>query len=517
MAIACLFTLLSCKPCALVLRGPWPTAFLVFRSDPTPTSSPSTTSNVPADGLPLPQRRKAIFVILLGITLVVLDGTIVTLALPSIANAFGVTASTSVWIITSYQLAVLGLLLPMASLGERFGYRQVYLGGMALFAVASALCFVSQAFWHLVLCRVAQGLAGAAVMGVNAALVRQTYPSHLLGRGIALNAVTVAIASVAGPSLAALILSVADWPWLFAINVPLAIVTIVLGRHHLPVSMPTQHQRFSSLDWVLNIAAFGLIFWAFDGLITHGFANGQLTDSGQISAAALAASLVLWIWYVRRQRKLATPLLPLDLLRIPAFSLSMGASICAFSSQMLAFIALPFLSLSILQQSPFETGILVSVWPIAIAMTAPFAGRLIGRVPGASLGLFGMVTLAVGLGAMAAMPLYAEMHWRILALLLCGIGFGLFQAPNNHIILTVGPKHRSGAAGGMLGTARLTGQSLGAALAAGLFAFYPPPAATHGPQWAFAVAAVCALMAGISSILRKPAVPAAADQGTIKT
>lgn len=485
----------------------------MLRSHPTPHSH---ASSIPQDGLQPAQRRKAVFVILLGLVLVVLDSTIVTLALPTIASAFGVSASTAVWVITSYQLAVLGLLLPMASLGERFGYRQVYLSGMALFAVASAMCLVSQTFWHLVLCRIAQGIAGAAVMGVNAALVRQTYPSHLLGRGIALNAVTVAMASVAGPSFAAVILSVASWPWLFAINVPLALLTIVLGWHYLPASARTLHQSFSALDWALNIAAFGLLFWAFDGLITHGFANGALTDSGQISAAGLAASLGLWIWYVRRQRQLATPLLPLDLLRIPAFSLSMCASVFAFSSQMLAFIALAFLSLSILQQTPLQTGILVSIWPIAIALTAPFAGRLIGRIQGATLGMLGMGMLAVGLGAMAALPLYAQMPWRIASLFLCGIGFGLFQAPNNHIILTVGPKHRSGAAGGMLGTARLTGQSLGAALSAGIFAFFPPPQAVHGPQWTFAVAALCALMAGIFSILRKPNNAAPLDQGTIK-
>lgn len=477
---------------------------------------PPHAHSIPQDGLPPSQRRKAIFVILLGLVLVVLDSTIVTLALPSIANAFNVSASSAVWVITGYQLAVLGLLLPMASLGERFGYREVYLFGMLLFAIASALCFVSQSFWHLVVCRVAQGLAGAAVMGVNAALVRQTYPSSLLGRGIALNAVTVAIASVAGPSLAALILSVANWPWLFAINVPLAILTIVLGRHYLPATPRASNHHFSALDWLLNIVAFGLVFWSFDGLITHGFANGQLTDSGVVSAVGLAAALAVWVWYVRRQQQLTRPLLPLDLLRIPAFRLSMCASVFAFSSHMLAFIALPFLSLSILHQSPLQTGILVSVWPIAIALTAPFSGRLIGRIQGASLGLMGMLLLAIGLATMAFLPLYAEMHWRLLALAVCGIGFGLFQAPNNHIILTVGPKNRSGAAGGMLGTARLTGQSLGAAFAAGIFAFFPPPQALQGPQWAFAAAALCALIAGISSILRKPSATPHPDEGTLK-
>ncbi|THU01940.1 MFS transporter [Lampropedia puyangensis] len=471
------------------------------------SSSTPSAANAGQDGLPTAQRRKAVFVILLGLVLVVLDGTIVTLALPRIAHAFDVPAASAVWVVTGYQLAVLGLLLPMASLGERLGFRRVYLWGMVLFAISSALCTLSQSLWQLVACRVAQGLAGAAVMGVNAALVRQTYPSHLLGRGIALNAMTVAISSVAGPSFAALVLSALSWPWLFAINVPLAILTVWLGRKHLPANVRSPNQPFSALDWCLNMAAFALVFWGFDGLVTHGFSDGQLTPSGYSSAQGLAIGIAAWLWYLYRQRRLATPLFPLDLLRIPAFSLSMCASICAFSAQMLTFIALPFLSMSILQQSPLQTGILVSVWPVAIALTAPFAGRLIGHIQGATLGLLGMALLSLGLALTAALPLHTEMGWHVLTLALCGIGFGLFQAPNNHIIMTVGPKNRSGAAGGMLGTARLTGQSLGAALAAGIFALFPPPQAVNGPQWAFALGAVCAALAGISSILRRSPSP----------
>ena len=483
-----------------------PASDLLHPPAPTTTAAPQATADQ-ADGLPPVQRRKAVVVILLGLVLVVLDGSIVTLALPKIARAFDVPAASAVWVVTGYQLAVLGLLLPMASLGERLGYRRVYLWGMGLFACAALLCALAPALWLLVLCRAAQGVAGAAVMGVNAALVRQVYPSALLGRGIALNAMTVAMAAVAGPALASLVLSLLSWHWLFALGVPLALAVVLLGRRHLPVGQCSGRTPFSALDWLLNILAFGLLFWAVDALAAHGLshwlAHGHWGWHGRLGAAVLGLSLLLWIWHVRRQRRLPEPLLPLDLLRIPVFALSMCASVMAFAAQMLSFIALPFLSLSILHHAPWQTGLLVSMWPLAIALVAPWAGRSIGRFPGAVLGALGMLVLAAGLLLLALLPLHAPLWALGCAAWLCGAGFGLFQSPNNHIILTAGPRTRSGAAGGMLGTARLTGQSLGAALAAGVFTLWPPPHYLGGPQTAFALAAGCALLAALASVLRR--------------
>ncbi|RMX03451.1 MFS transporter [Corticibacter populi] len=458
------------------------------------------------DGLPPAQRRKAVLVILLGLVLVVLDGSIATLALPRIAAAMDVSAADAVWVITGYQLAVLGLLLPMASLGERIGYHRVYLHGMVVFGVASLLCALSQTLWQLVVFRTVQGLAGAAVMGVNAALVRQVYPLGLLGRGIALNAMVVAVASVAGPSLAAVILSALSWPWLFGLNVPLVALTVWLGWRCLPPSEAHGQTHIVLLDVILNILAFGLFFWAFDGLSTRGFADWRLTSQGVNSLAALLVSLFLWGWYVRRQWHLAAPLLPLDLLRMPVFALSMCSSVMAFSAQMLTFIALPFLCLTILHQTPLQAGLVVSVWPVAIVLMAPLAGRLIGRYSGAVLGGIGMAMLTLGSLLLALLSPADASPWQLAwRLALCGLGFGLFQSPNNHVILTTGPRERAGAAGGMLGTGRLTGQSLGAALAAGVFALWPPTLAPQGPQVAFALAAGCALLAGIASSLRAPA------------
>ena len=215
----------------------------------------------------------------------------------------------------------------------------------------------------------------------------------------------------------------------------------------------------------------------------------------------LGAGVLLGGWYVLRQYKLPLPLLPLDLLRIPVFALSMGASIGAFTAQMLSFIALPFLLLDALGRSHLAAGMLMTAWSIAIVVVAPVAGKLIGRVADGLLGGIGMGTLALGLLSLALLPADpsdANIAWRMAV---CGVGFALFQSPNNHTIVTSAPLARAGAASGMLGTARLTGQSLGAVLIAIIFTIWPVSSG-QGMPVALYLAAGFAALSGVFSSLR---------------
>lgn len=440
--------------------------------------------------------------IFLGISLSVLDTTIVNLALPGIARDLRSTPAHAVWVVNAYQLATLAFLLPCANLGDRIGYRRVYLAGLALFTLASAACALASSLPALAAARALQGLGAAGIMGVNAALVRLTYPAHLLGRGIALNSVVVATASVAGPTVAAAILSVATWPWLFALNLPFGLLVGVLGWRVLPhnVAPAPEGERLSPLDVALNASMFSLVFLGVDAL---GARAGVAASSGTLAVAAalIAGGLAIGVVYVSRQRRLTAPLFPVDLLRIPVFALSMCTSVAAFAAQTLSSIALPFLLLDVWGRSHLQAGALLTAWPAAIVVAALLAGRLIGRVPGGLLSGIGLATLAAGLLLLAWLPGQPDNFAIVWRLVLCGAGFGLFQSPNNHIIYTSGPLNRSGAASGMLGTARLTGQSLGAVLLALVFSF----AGAHdgrGPVVALGMAAALAAVASAFSILR---------------
>ncbi|RYF67154.1 MAG: MFS transporter, partial [Comamonadaceae bacterium] len=295
---------------------------------------------VPPQGLPPAQRRRAMGVLVLGITLAVLDGTILNLALPDIARSFGATPSRAILVVSAYQIATLVMLLPMATLGDLIGYRRVYLGGVALFALASLGAMVAPTLDMLIAARAVQGLGAAGVMSVNAALVRLIYPPSQLGRGMAINSMVVATASVAGPTVAAGILSFAAWPWLFALNLPLGLVVIALGRHALPpnATAAAPGARIAPLDVLLNVAMFALIFIGADRLAVRDGAQGGLPLQG---LALMGAGLLVGAVHLQRQRRRVAPLFPVDLLRIPVFALSMSASISAFSAQALAYLSLP--------------------------------------------------------------------------------------------------------------------------------------------------------------------------------
>src|ERR1700734_2183051 len=186
------------------------------------------------DGLPVPRRYWAIAAIVLAITMSVLDSTIVNVALPSLAHDFRVSDAASIWVINSYQVAILMALLPLASLGEIVGYRRVSQCGLAVFTVASVACALAPTLTTLSIARVVQGLGAAGIMSVNSALVRFTYPRGMLGRAIGINAFAVAIAAAIGPTIASAILAIAHWRWLFAVNVPIGVITIVIALYSLP-------------------------------------------------------------------------------------------------------------------------------------------------------------------------------------------------------------------------------------------------------------------------------------------
>ncbi|EKG3065177.1 MFS transporter [Salmonella enterica] len=442
-----------------------------------------------ADGLPLPQRYSAILTIIIGISMAVLDGAIANVALPTIATDLHASPASSIWIVNAYQIAIVVSLLSLSFLGDMFGYRRIYKCGLVVFLLSSLFCALSDSL--LTLARIAQGFGGAALMSVNTALIRLIYPQRHLGRGMGINSFIVAVSSAAGPTIAAAILSISSWKWLFLINVPLGIIALILAIRFLPANIAHDTKpRFDLPSAVMNALTFGLLITALSG-----FAQGQ---SLTLIGAELLVLVVVGFFFVRRQLSLPVPLLPIDLLRIPLFSLSIGTSICSFCAQMLAMVSLPFYLQTVLGRSEVETGLLLTPWPLATMVMAPLAGYLIERLHAGLLGALGMVIMAAGLFALVMLPGSPSDLNIIWPMILCGAGFGLFQSPNNHTIITSAPRERSGGASGMLGTARLLGQSTGAALVALMLNQF----GDSGTHLSLLAAAILATLAAVVSGLR---------------
>ncbi|MFN2460833.1 MAG: MFS transporter [Candidatus Velthaea sp.] len=459
--------------------------------------------------MPLPQRRYALTATALGTLMSMVDQTIANVALPTIATELGTTAAASIWIVNAYQFAVTMLILPLAAVGDIVGYARLYRIGLIVFIAASAGCALSHSLAALVLARMAQGAGAAAMTTTIGALNRHAYPREMLGRAAGQGALMVALGAAAGPVVGGTILAVAPWPWLFAVNIPVGAVALMLGLRFLP-RMPGSGYVFDWRSAVLSAATFGLVIGCIDAL-------GHQQPAAVV-AAECAAAFSIGAIFLARQRRLAVPMLAVDLFAKPVFSLSIVSSVTAFTSQTIAYVALPFAFENLLDRSPFETGLLMAPWLIGAAIMAPIAGRLSDRYEAGAMGGIGMLVMTAGLVALAMLPAHAatvDVVWRMA---LCGVGYGLFQSPNNRTILASTPRERTGAAQGILATARLTGQTIGAALVALVFgsaavAAHRAGGASVGEiDLALRVAIGFAVAAALASSLRRTGVrPAVAD------
>ena len=376
----------------------------------TTGGAPVISGNTEWNGIPMPKRLWAILAVTFGVSLSVLDGAIANVALPTIGSLLNISPANSIWIVNAYQLAIVVSLLSFSALGDVIGYRKIYIGGLLLFTIASAGCALSDSLATLV----------------------------------------------------AAILAVAPWQWLFAINIPIGITAFFLSRRFLPDNpVKVAGRRFDWRDGAMNALTFGLLIASIEGY-AHGIDPRYITTG-------IILLLIVGTLFVRSQLHKPYPILPFDLLKIPIFSVSVLTSICSFIAQMSAMVALPFYLQHTFGYSAVTTGLVMTAWPAVIVVVAPLAGILVERVHAGLLGGIGLSVMTCGLFLLAWLPPQPheiDIIWR---LVLCGLGFGLFQSPNNSIMVGSAPPHRSGSASGMLATARLLGQTTGAALVALLF------------------------------------------------
>jgi DHA2 family multidrug resistance protein-like MFS transporter len=309
------------------------------------------------------------------------------------------------------------------------------------------------------------------------------------GRGFGHNAMVVATAFTLGPTVASAILAIGPWPWLFAVNLPFGVLAFIIGIKTLP-ALPRAKHAFDFLGAALAACCLALF------IIAVGGAGHQATPG--LVLGGLAAALLIGFILIRRHADHPAPMLPFDLFRRPLFALSAATAICSFAVQGLSFVALPFYFEDILGRSQVETGFFMTPWPLVVAIMAPIGGRLADRFSAGILGGIGLALLALGMALLAmlpASPSVIDIVWRMM---LCGFGFGFFQTPNMKTIMTSAPPHRSGSASGIVATARLVGQTAGAAAAALCFSL----SGRDGATLALALGAGFAALGSVMSFLR---------------
>jgi DHA2 family multidrug resistance protein-like MFS transporter len=433
----------------------------------------------------------AIVVISIGVLLSMIDQTIANTALPTIARDVDASAAASIWVINSYQLALTIAVVPLSSVGDIIGHVRIYRAGMIVFVAASLGCVLSHSLPALVCARFVQGIAGATMTVSSGPILRRIYPPEMLGRATGYSAMAVALGAAAGPIVSGVVLSIASWQWLFALNIPVGLGAFVLGLVFLG-DYPGTGARFDWTSAWMSGATFGLALFGLDGLGHH--------ETPWIVATELTAGAAIAFAFIRRQLALPLPMFAVDLFARAPFSLAVVACYASFIAQTIAYIALPFSFQTVLGRTPLEVGVLLLPWLLAAAVAAPFAGRLADRFNSSRLAAAGLAIFAAGLWLTALLPPHpssVDIMWRMLV---CGIGYGLFQSPNNRSIQNSAPRERSGAPQAIQAVARLTGQTTGAVIVATVFSVAEN--ATHASSGASAasIALAMALATGFAVI-----------------
>ena len=444
------------------------------------------------DGLPRPRRWWAIAAISFGTALLVLDGAIANVALPTIARDLDVSNGAVTNVVTIYQLVLVMVLLPFSSLGDRMGHRRLYQYGQAVFMIASGLCLFAESLPVLLGLRALQAIGAGMALSVSAAMLRQIYPAARLGTGMGVNSVIVASSAALAPTLGGYIVGHAPWQWVFVVAVPLAAFSLLLGR-----TLPDPVRKPIPVQWISGLWSASTVLLVIGGvqLATH--------ENLGIGIALFAAGIGSLVLLVRRERQRTAPVVPVDLLARPVLGLSALAAIASFVASGALMLALPFRLEGTLGYAPQEVGLLLLPFPLTMLVVAPLAGWMSDRIAPTKLGVTGMAIAILALLLLAFMPAQPSewgIAWR---LSLAAAGFGLFFAPNSRLLIGQAPTERAAAAGGLLSTSRLLGQTVAAVvvgiLLAGGLGMGPAPLLI---ACALAVVAALCSLARFRSVMR---------------
>lgn len=456
-----------------------------------------------------PAKWSILFAVMIGSVMGPLDGSIVNVVLPEITKDFEVDISITQWVPTIYLVAISCLILFYGRLGDMIGYKKVFIYGLAAFVVTSVICGLSPNVWMLIAFRGLQGLAAGMMMAVGFAIVTSAFPPQERGKAMGMFAVAIAAGLAAGPTLGGVITEYLNWRYIFFINVPIGIVSFVIGNRVIPAG---DHKEGQKLDWAGSFTA--LVFL---GCLTLYANRGQ--DWGWFSASSaplLIASILFGIAFYWMERRSPQPMLDLSLFANQKFSFANISALISFMALFAAMWLTPFFLSIILHYGILKVGYIMAAGPVAIFFIAPVAGVLSDRISTRPLMFIGMTIAGFGLLLLSGLDESSKAFDVVWRLLIVGIGIGMFQSPNNSTVMGSVPPWHLGIASGILAAMRNVGMVLGLALVGAVF-YELAPAATEkqlgqpflpeeidefmdGLKWAYVTSAGLAWLSAVTSL-----------------
>ncbi len=392
------------------------------------------------------------------------DGTIVNVALPTLAAEFNASFATVQWVVLAFLLGLSVLLLSVGRLADMAGKRRIFATGLVVFVVGSVLCGVAPSIYALILARLVQAIGAAMVIALGVAIVTETWPPQQRGQAIGFSAGVISLGIVIGPALGGLIISALSWRWIFFVNVPLGVIALFLIWRYIPPLTPkATHERFDFLGaGVLGLGLLALLLALTAGQ-SLGFTDARILALFALAAAALVA-------FVAVERRVRYPMVDLGLFRNVQFSLNLVTGLLTFVAISAVTFLMPFYLQLVLGLPVARVGLLIAIVPMVLAVLGPLSGSLSDRFGTRPVSVFGLILLLIGYLTASTLNETTTPLGYVLRMLPIGLGMGIFQSPNNSAVMGAAPRNRLGIASSLLSMTRTLGQTTGIAFLGAFFA-----------------------------------------------
>jgi EmrB/QacA subfamily drug resistance transporter len=448
-----------------------------------------------------------------------LDASIVNIGLPSIGRAFGIPLSANIeWVVIGYLVVIAAVLLTFGRLADMLGRKPLFLAGLTIFTLGSALCGAAPSLGMLIAARCFQGVGAAAILCVNVAMITRSFPAAERGRALGLNMILLALGVSAGPTIGGILTQALSWRWIFYVNLPIGALALLAAWRLLTERCHLERQRFDVPGAALLATGLAALTLGLSFGQEWGWTSVRFLASMAVAVAALGGAA--WV-----DRRAPAPILDPALLRDRVF---VFANI-SFMIDMLALFAVSFLLPFYFEElhgfDTLRSGLLLTPLPLTLAVVAPISGALADRVGSRWIAPLGLAIVCAGLLLLSGLTQASSSVYLVLCLIVTGIGQGLFQSPNARAIMGAAPPDQVGVASGILATARVIGQSLSVAVAGAVFTTFGGAAAgaalvagretlrvegaralqqtfVTGLHAAFLVCAVLAALGVVTSVLR---------------
>lgn len=405
------------------------------------------------------KKRWVILVTLLSATfMATLDGSIVNVALPDMSDKLKVSMAAIEWVVTSFLITIAATILIFGRLGDIKGKIKVFRFGVILFTLGSLLCGFTNSLPVLVAARVIQAIGASATMATNQGIITQVFPANERGRALGVLGTFVALGAMAGPPLGGMIVSAISWKYIFLINVPIGVVVFILTIKVFPKTNTVLNEKLDIKGSILFTIAIVLLF----GALVQGQSTGY---NNPIMISAFVIAFISFIIFISVERKMELPLLQLKIFKNSLFSISIICAFISFIAISASNIILPFYFQDALKFSPATTGFFMMVSPIVLSVVAPCSGYLSDKIGSEILTLIGLAFTSLGLLFISTLNEKSSVIMFVTYIIIMTLGNGMFQSPNNALIMSTVPKNKLGIAGSVNSLIRNLGMVIGTSLA----------------------------------------------------